>query len=365
MARKVTMPAETKKKRRLGTADRILLALSLVLIFGAAAMIGYASLMNWTPLAETGPRPGPDGTITSGPVSLDPDMNTSADIKEKIVHFLVVGTDYTETDLKAGTGRANLSDVIMVVSLNKEDGSVNVLNIPRDTFIGTEYPTGKINAVYNNKEKGGIENLARVIYDRFRIPIDHYVTINMDGFISLVDAIGGVEIVVEQGFTLEGVTINPGKQTLTGLQAEKFVRERHSRSGGDIGRIQAQRSFLAALFKKCKNLSVSELTALAPIAFQEISTDLTVKQMLEIGLKVLKLDSDKISFHLVPGEACYANGFSVWSVHKDELAAILNDYFRPFSDPIPAEDLNVIEVQHTIDHFDDMSTNAGELLGDE
>lgn len=69
-----------------------------------------------------------------------------------------------------------------------------------------------------------MENLARVIYDRLRLPIDHYVTINMDGFVSVIDAIGGVEINVQESFTLEGVTFKPGLQTLNGLQAEKFVR---------------------------------------------------------------------------------------------------------------------------------------------
>lgn len=346
-----------KKKRRLTRADRILLTLSLVLIFGAAAMIGYASLMNWTPLSEM------DDEGNRQPVNFDAEIQTSADIKGKVVNFLVVGIDYTETDVSAGTARGKLTDVIMVVSFNMQDGEVSVLNIPRDTYIGTEYPTGKINAVYNNSSAGGIENLARVIYDRFRIPIDHYITITMDGFMSAVDAIGGVEINITESFTLEGVTFQEGLQTLTGYQAQKFVRERYSRSGGDIGRIQAQRAFLAALFKQFKSLSTSEITALAPVLMKEVSTDLSVKQMLDIGLKVLKLDSEKISFYLVPGESCYANGRSVWSVHKDLLADILNEHFRPFSDDVPAGELNVIEVQNTVDYYDDYSTNAGELLG--
>ena len=171
-----------------------------------------------------------------------------------------------------------------------------------------------------------MENLARVIYDRLRLPIDHYVTINMDGFVSVIDAIGGVEINVQESFTLEGVTFKPGLQTLNGLQAEKFVRERHSR-GGDIGRINAQREFLAALVNKFKHLSMGQISSLIPTLMQEM-----------------------------------AGSYSVWSVHKQVLADLLNQYFRPFSDPVPVEELNIQEIANTTDYYDDNDTTVNDLI---
>ncbi len=346
-----TKKAPKNKKKRLRTADKVLLALSIVLIAVSAGIIGYVSLLNWAPLPEV--------DESGNTVSISDEYRTDEEIKKKVVNFLVVGIDYAE-----GTGRAKLSDVIMVVNYNLEAQSINVLQIPRDTYIGSEYPTGKINAVYGNKNAGGMENLARVIYDRFRLPIDHYVTINMDGFVNVVNAIGGVEIDVQESFTLEGVTFKPGLQTLNGTQAEKFVRERHSR-GGDIGRINAQREFLSALVKKFKNLSMSQITSLVPTLMQEVTTDLKVSDVLTLAPRVLDLDTSSMSFHMVPGEGAYVGSYSVWGVHKQVLADLLNQYFRPFSDPVPAEELNILEIANTTDYYDNNNTTVGDLLGDE
>ena len=174
--------------------------------------------------------------------------------------------------------------------------------------------------------------------------------------------IGGVEINVQESFTLEGVTIRPGVQPLNGTQAEKFVRERHSR-GGDIGRINAQREFLSALVKKFKNLSMGQISALAPTLMNEVTTDLTVNDVLTLAPQVLKLDTSNMAFHMVPGEGAYANNLSVWGVHKQVLADLLNEYFRPFSDPVPAEELNILEIANTTDYYDDNDTTVGDLIG--
>lgn len=338
-----------KAKKKLSLMDRILTIISVILIVASVGSIGYVSVMNWQPLSELDQE--------GNAASIDADIQNDVNIKKKVTNFLITGIDYAE-----GTGRAKLTDVIMVVSFNLETSEINVLQIPRDTYIGSEYPTGKINAVYGNANKGGIENVARVIYDRFRLPIDHYVTINMDGFVNVVDAIGGVEINVQESFTLEGVTIQPGLQTLDGVKAEKFVRERHSR-GGDIGRINGQREFMAALIKKMKGLSIGELTSLAPTLMKNITTDMNVKTILTFAEKAMKLDLDNMKFHMVPGEGATINGYSVWAVHKDVLTEILNENFRPFSDPVPASELNITEVRNTTDYYDNNDVTVDDLLG--
>lgn len=338
-----------KKKKRLSLFDRILTVISVLFIVASVGSIGYVTVMNWQPLSEL----DQEGNVAS----IDADIQNDVDIQKKVTNFLVTGIDYAE-----GTGRAKLTDVIMVVSFNLETNEINVLQIPRDTYIGSEYPTGKINAVYGNSSKGGIENVARVIYDRFRLPIDHYVTINMDGFVNIIDAIGGVEINVQESFTLEGVTINPGLQTLDGVKAEKFVRERHSR-GGDIGRINGQREFMAALVKKMKSLSIGELTSLAPTLMTNVTTDMNVKTILTFAQRAMDLDMDSIEFHMVPGEGATINGYSVWTVHKEVLAQTLNENFRPFSDPVPASELNLTEVRNTTDYYDNNDVTVDDLLG--
>ena len=76
---------------------------------------------------------------------------------------------------------------------------------------------------------------------------------------------------------------------------------------------------------------------------------------------------DDIHFYTVPGEGCTAyKGQSVWSVHLEPLAELLNENFRPFDDPVPAEELNLVELQNTTDYYDDNKSTVGDILnGDE
>ncbi|HIR60230.1 MAG TPA: LCP family protein [Candidatus Faecivivens stercoravium] len=351
-----------KVKPPIGRANGILLVVSILLIVGAVLVAGYTSIMNWTPLAEVEETVNSDGSTVQGSVAtIDEDIKTPESEAGRVVNFLVAGIDYNTTDATAGVSRGKLTDVIMVVQIDLETGSVSALQIPRDTWVGTNVSaTGKINAVYG---LSGIDGLAEVIYDRLLIPIDHYVTVDMDGFIAIVDAIGGVTITIDETFTLEGVTFTPGTHTLSGIEAEKFVRERHSRSGGDIGRINAQRQFLAALFSEMKDLSASELTSLASVVMQNVTTDLSVGTALSLVQEILTMDTDNMSFYMLPGQTATAyNGQSIWSAHKDELAAILNEHFRPYSDKVPAENLPIEEVANTVDYYDDNSATVTDIL---
>ncbi len=342
------------RRRRLSLLDRLLLIASVVLIGVSAGIIGYVSLMSWAPLPEI----DESGNVAS----IDEAIQTTEENRGKVTSFLVTGIDYNTIDQSAGTARGTLTDVIMVVQLNLETNEVNVLQIPRDTYVGTDVSvTGKINGVYS---RSGLEGLAQVIYDRFRLPVDHYANVIMDGFIRIVDAVGGVEINIQESFTLEGYTFYPGVQTLNGIQAEKFVRERYSRPGSDIGRLDAQRQFLAAMFQKFKSLSLSELTALVPTVMEEVTTDLNVRTVLSLIEVVMDIEMDDIHFYTVPGEGCTApNGQSVWSVHLEPLTELLNESFRPFDDPVPAEELNLIELQNTTDYYDDNKSTVGDILG--
>ncbi len=341
------------KKRRLSVLDRVLLVISVVLIAVSGGVIGYVSLMNWSPLPEV--------DESGNAVSIDEAIQTTEENRGKVTNFLITGIDYNTIDASAGTARGKLTDVIMVAQLNLETGEVNILQIPRDTYVGTDVSsTGKINAVYG---KSGMEGLAQVIYDRFKLPVDHYVNVIMDGFIRIVDAVGGVEIDVQESFTLEGYTFKPGLQTLNGIQAEKFVRERHSRPGSDIGRMNAQRQFLSAMFKKFKSLSLDQITSLVPVVMEEVTTDLNVKTVLSLAQVALKINEDDIHFYTVPGEGCYApNGQSVWSVHLEPLVEILNENFHPFDDPVSISELNLVELQNTTDVYDDNNSTVGDIL---
>lgn len=322
-----------KGKGKSSVKDKVIISICSIVIAVSLLSVAGVFVLNTRFFASTGEEGG-------NRTELNSDVATPTDIKEKSVTFLVAGIDYME-----GTTRGKLTDVVMVVNFDIEGKKINVLQIPRDTYIGDDYPTGKINAVYGQKTNGGINGLINRINKTLNIPIDHYVTINMDGFIKVIDAIGGVEVDVPITFDLEGYHIEKGLQTLDGKHAEILVRERHSYANQDLGRIQTQQIFLEALIQKAFSLSFSQAVSLAPVIIGDITTDLTVSDLLGFYQNFTQVSPSDIRFHLLPVVGATSNqGLSVLSIKRYPTADLLNGYFRPYMSPVAAEDLGIIEL---------------------
>ena len=252
--------SKKKRKRRRSAKDKLIMVLSVLLIVCSAIAVTVVAVLN--------------GKFFSGDDLVNSEAQTPVAIKDKVVNFLIVGIDDEE-----GRGLGQRSDVLMVANYNIEENKVNVLQFPRDTFIGfEESSSGKINAIYGLEKNGGVDGLSKKLHEAFTLNIDHYVTIKMDGFKDLVDSIGGVTMDVPISFNLDGVTIEKGVQTLNGLQAEMVVRERHSYALQDIGRLQTQRIFIAALLQKMLSLPKTQLVGLVPTPVSYTHLDVYKRQ---------------------------------------------------------------------------------------
>lgn len=288
-------------------------------------------------------------------------------IQDKSVNILVCGID-NDSDPAAEHTENELTDVIMIVNFNFEKSEATILQIPRDTYIGSDYPSGKVNAVYahgdNQKEK--IKNLVGLLNDQFSLPIDHYVTITMETFREAIDAIGGIDMNVPYQIDYspgEGFVIPAGQQKLTGQQAEWFVRWRDGYAEGDIGRVKAQRLFVSAAMEELTTLNSSQMIKLVKLCYDKVETDLTMADILAYAQEASKLDLAKVEMYMVPGEPTYSDdGLSIYGIHKDELADLLNQKFRPHTDDVLAENLNVIEVSHDYDYYDQNGNSIQDLL---
>jgi LCP family protein required for cell wall assembly len=180
-------------------------------------------------------------------------------------NYLIVGSDSREgmsaaekKELHTGSAEGKRTDSMMIL----HDGSngPTLISLPRDSnvtipsFRGSEsgklFPaTGKqekLNAAYADD---GPSLLVRTIEANTGLRIDHYVEIGFAGFAKIVDAIGGVEMNLPQGFKdkYSGADFKAGKQTLNGQQALAFVRTRHAFAASDLERTKNQQKFLAAL----------------------------------------------------------------------------------------------------------------------
>lgn len=289
---------------------------------------------------------------------------------DKVINFLVVGIDSDQ-----GRESNQLTDTILVASFDVPENRVSVLQIPRDTYIGSDLTsTGKINALYASgpNEYKGIDGLAQYVYDNFRIPIDHYATITMEGFRNAIDGIGGVTVDVPKAIDLDGVILEPGVQTLDGNQAEKFVRQRKGAgySRGDIDRLEMQRVFMASFVKQFLGTSKAKIASMLPGLSSQMTTDMSVGEMVSIASKASKLSSENINFFMVPGEGTSVNtkaygNQSVYSIHKDLLTDMINEHFRTGTTQITSDQIGVPEIKNSTDIYDDVGGNVNDIIGSE
>lgn len=341
--------AKKPKKKKKFTWLYILIAL-LILGIGVFAYIWNGNFFkNDTDAGKA----GLDDTIGGA----DPDF----------INILFVGIDNDE-----GRETNQLTDTILVASLDVKQSKLNVLQIPRDTYIGETYnPTGKINALYasDNQEYSGIDGLSKFIYDKMDIPVDHYATVTMGGFRKLIDDIGGVTVDVPYPINLDGVKLKAGTQTLDGNETEKFVRQRHGQgySGGDIDRLKVQRIFMASLVNQILSTGKLKLISAMPDVAKEMSTDLSIGQMTDLINKMSSVSQDQITFNLVPGESAYVDTKaygeqSVYSIHKDVFCELINSGFRAGLDPIQSSDIGLPEIANTTSYLDDVGGNVNDII---
>ena len=179
--------------------------------------------------------------------------------------------------LRAGVddGEEN-TDTIMVIRVPNDGSSATAVSIPRDTYVhDEEFGNMKINGVFaahkvarrDELAEDGVENekkleteatdagrqgLIGAVSDLTGVEVDHYAEVGLFGFVLLTDAVGGVDVClnndVEDEFS--GADFHAGVQTLDGAQALAFVRQRHGLPRGDLDRIVRQQAFMASLVNK-------------------------------------------------------------------------------------------------------------------
>ncbi|WP_338022889.1 LCP family protein [Bacillus kwashiorkori] len=152
------------------------------------------------------------------------------------------------------------SDVLILATFNKDDKTIKMLHIPRDSRV--EIPGYYVDKINHAHFLGGVDLAVDTVEHLFDIPVDYYVKLNFTAFIDIVDALGGVT--VEVPFTFQemdstdkknAITLNEGIQTLNGEEALAFVRMRKKDPRGDFGRGDRQKQVIKAIIEKSASLS--------------------------------------------------------------------------------------------------------------
>ncbi|MBR5269352.1 MAG: LCP family protein, partial [Anaerotignum sp.] len=154
--------------------------------------------------------------------------------------------------------------------------------------------------------------------DLLGISIDHYVKVDFDAVVEIVDAVGGVEVDVPQDMYWDmsdtgDITINlkKGLQTLDGKKALQLVRFRRY-ADGDVGRIQVQQLFMKALMDKVLSTEsiVKNLGDYIKVAYKYVETDVSLSDAVKYANYITKVDTGKISMETLPGAGQYVGGVS-------------------------------------------------------
>ncbi|MHC0433127.1 LCP family protein [Streptomyces sp. O3] len=203
----------------------------------------------------------------------DSQLNREVDLSKVIerpdggkgTNYLIVGSDSREglsaedrKRLHTGSAEGKRTDSMMILHVG--DNGNTMISLPRDSDVripsfkgsdsGKLYPakagTTKLNAAY---AEDGPELLVRTVEHNTGLRIDHYAEIGFGGFASIVDAVGGVEIKIDQRMKdkKSGSDFEPGTHRLNGEQSLAFVRQRYGLAGGDLDRTRNQQKFLSAL----------------------------------------------------------------------------------------------------------------------
>ena len=240
------------------------------------------------------------------------------------------------------------SDTNMLMRFDAVNKTVDVVSLPRDTLMSNGH---KLNSSYNN---GGTEKLRSNIEDMLGVPVDFYVSVDLKGFIALIDQIGGVEFDVPCDMDYDDpyqdlhIHFKAGLQKLNGQQAMEVVRFRHNNDntgyGGrqDLGRIGTQQAFLKTVAQKLMKLE--NVPAMAETFLKYVKTDLTLGNLVWLANQALSMGgTDAISFATLPGDgAGWYNGKSFYTLYPEQVLEMTNSMLNPYVADITADEQNIL-----------------------
>lgn len=323
-------PAPRRRKKKRSVLKGVLIGFGCLF---AVLAVGLFGIYQWV-VHSISPEGG-NPTITEI-------INTPTEYKGDVVNVLVCGIDYEEGRAYTGDGSNDgMTDMIMYVNFDVANHKINMLQIPRDTYPGEEYKhgnTGKINAVALHND--GIGSLMELIYEQYKLPVDYYVTIDMQSLKEIVDLFGGIEVYIPKDISYKGSTLEQGYRNLDGEAAEFFVRNRNY-AQADIARLDMQRYFYQGLFSRIRTATVWDLAKLAPVALKYVETNIPMDQLISMGVSFLKVDSANIMMCKLPtySAAERYNDLSILICDAAKTTDLLNQYFRTYGGPVDELDV--------------------------
>ena len=351
-------PETRRRKKKKKTPMWLPLAVTLAVVALVSGVVVYAVKM----LNRVEENLKPEGDAAS----LVQEIQTLEEYKGDVVNILVCGIDYEEgRDYSSDGTNDGMTDMILYCQFDIKGGALRMLQIPRNSLVTTKsrkvtLSNGKTYAANNYQlnsvmlsNGGSVAALAEVIYDQYRLPIDYYVTIDMQALVEMVDNFGGIEVYIPHDMSFAGSALKQGYRNLNGASAEFFVRCRHGEgyANSDIDRLNMQRYFYAGLFKRVRSMGITDVLNQLPLIFNNyIHTDMDLTTIAKMLVSFTRIDSANIMLAQTPvfmgvpnvGKTSSFDGYSCVVPDAGSIAELLNTYFRNYTGPVSAEEMNLV-----------------------
>lgn len=368
-------PAAKKKKKGHGRA--VLSVLMVVLILAASGFIYYLGRTMYAYYKEQTTDTGSDTDLVS-PITYE---TTPVAQSSKVGYYLV--------GLMGADGNQGKTEMLSLACFDKKAKSVNILQVPQDTYLGTDgtFKVKRISEIFANpqdvdwcencrrrvyapekgednthtvcgktltkKEGSATVNLAEAFNLQYGMPVDGYYILEQDSLVKLVDLVGGIDIDLAFDVKVDDTTYTKGVHTIDGAAALSYVMASDDKIESDIDRFSRFQQVFTALLQRLFRMSETELTDDVFKPLMRGSTPLRVavgddyESIVKLVHQLSGVSFENMTAYVLPGESAKSDGSTYYSVHRQELLALLNDRFNPYGDPLTEGDLGAAELKAT------------------
>ncbi|MFD2673540.1 LCP family protein [Marinicrinis sediminis] len=255
------------------------------------------------------------------------------------VNILLLGGDSRGIE----NGEPPRSDTMIVVSVDPVSKQVHLLSILRDTWVDIPgHGQSRINSAFAT---GGPYLAQKAVSEWLGIPIQYHIFVDFEGFIALVDAVGGIDYYVEKDMYYSSradgpaytINLKEGYQHLDGQKALQYVRFRHD-AMSDYARTERQRNFLTAIADKVQSTSsIMKFPSILNNVKKHIETNITPNNLLKLGNLAFDVRTSQVaSLQLPPFELLQEvsiGGASVLTADQAQLQQFIQESFAKQPEP--------------------------------
>lgn len=249
------------------------------------------------------------------------------------VNILVLGMDIGDVS-QVENESIKRTDTMMLVNYNPETKKTQIVSLPRDTLVKVKGKNNKMNALY---QIGGNELVKETVEDMLDLTVNYIINLDYAAFRGFIDAIGGVDMYIEQDMiyddSAQNLHINfKGGETvhLDGQKAEEFFRWRKNNDGtglatGDLGRIENQHKFIQKVVDKCKSPSILlKAPKILDVVSENMKTNLSGKDMIKYGLDIMLSMKNGVNMTTITTVPEYIGGISYVLYDKNDNLELID-----------------------------------------